>query len=101
MFAEKIAEKYEYQAIVHTAVELEDTENYFRPPHAKLQLELAYNDKSPVFKVFDKKGGVRTTVVFNSFAEALQHIRYMTKHRVGCSPRRRAPETKSRSTGSS
>ena len=32
--------------------------------------------------VFDKKDGVRTEVVLNSFKESLQFIRYMTKHRM-------------------
>ncbi|MFM7985912.1 MAG: hypothetical protein ACKPKO_42015, partial [Candidatus Fonsibacter sp.] len=57
--------------------DLEDTENYFRPPYAKFKLELAYDDDTPAFKVFDKK-----EVELNSFKEALQHIRYMTKHRM-------------------
>ena len=34
LFGEKNADKYEYQPIVRTIVELEDTENYFRPPYA-------------------------------------------------------------------
>ena len=82
LFGEKNADKYEYQPIVRTIVELEDTENYFRPPYAKFKLELAYDDDSPTFKVFDKKDGVRTEVVLNSFKESLQFIRYMTKHRM-------------------
>ena len=32
--------------------------------------------------MYDKKDGVRTEVALNSFAEALQFIRYMTKHRI-------------------
>jgi hypothetical protein len=67
---------------VRAVEDLEDTENYFRPPYAKFKLELAYNNDSPAFKVFDKKDGVRTEVVLNSFKESLQFIRYMTKHRV-------------------
>ena len=35
---EKNADKYEYQPMVRTIVELEDTENYFRPPYAKFQI---------------------------------------------------------------
>ena len=61
---------------------LEDTENYCRPPYAKFKLELAYDDNTLAFKVFDKKEGVRTEVALNSFKEALLHIRYMTKHRM-------------------
>ena len=45
----------------------EDTENFFRPPYAKFKRELAYNDESHVFNVFDKNDGVRTEVVVNSF----------------------------------
>ena len=67
---------------MRTIVELEDTENYFRPPYAKFKLDLAYNDDSPAFRVFEKKDGVRTEVVLDSFKEALQFIRYMTKHRT-------------------
>ena len=67
---------------MRTIVELEDTENYFRPPYAKFKLDLAYNDDSPAFKVFEKKDRVRTEVVLNSFKEALQIIRYMMKHRL-------------------
>ncbi|MFM7989422.1 MAG: hypothetical protein ACKPKO_59920, partial [Candidatus Fonsibacter sp.] len=33
-------------------------------------------------KGFDKKDGVRTEVALNSCKEALQHIRYTTKHRM-------------------
>ena len=82
LFGEKNADKYEYQPIVRTVEDLEDTENYFRPPYAKFKLDLAYDDDSPAFKVFDKKDGVRTEVALNEFKEALQYIRYMTKHRM-------------------
>ena len=81
MFGEKNADKYEYQPIVRAVEDLEDTENYFRPPYAKFKLELAYNDESPVFKVFKKKDGVKTEVVLKEFQEALHFIRYMMKHR--------------------
>ena len=52
---------------MRTVVDVEDTENYVRPPYAKLQLDLAYNDDAPAFKVYDKKDGVRTEVSLNSF----------------------------------
>ena len=78
--AKKNSDKYEFQPIVRTIVELEDTANYFRPPYAKFQLELAYNDETPVCKVSEKKDGVRTEVALNSVTEALQHIRYLCKH---------------------
>ena len=67
---------------MRTIVELEDTEIYFRPPYAKFKLDLAYNDDSPAFKVFEKKNVVRTEVVLNSLNEALQTIRYTTTHRM-------------------
>ena len=65
---------------MRTVQDLDDTENYFRPPYAKFKLELDYNGESPVFRVFEKQDGVRTSDGLNSFKEALQHIRYMTKH---------------------
>ena len=71
LFGDKNADKYEYQPIVRTIVELEATENYFRPPYAKFKFDLAYNDDSPTFKVFEKKDGVRTEVVLNSFKRSL------------------------------
>ena len=43
------ANRYEYQPIVRTVVELQDIANYFRPPYAKFKLELAYNGDSPAF----------------------------------------------------
>ena len=59
VFGEKNADKYEYQPLVRTIVEPEDTENYFQPPYAIFNLDLAYSDESPSFKVYDKKDGVR------------------------------------------
>ena len=82
LFGEKNADKYEYQPIVRAVQDLEDTENYFRPPYAKFKLELDYNDESPVFNVCEQKDGVRTKVALNAFKEALQCIRYTTKHRM-------------------
>ncbi|MFM7989905.1 MAG: hypothetical protein ACKPKO_62385, partial [Candidatus Fonsibacter sp.] len=82
MFGEKHADRYEYQPIIRAIQDLEDTENYFRPPYAQFKLELAYDDDTPAFKVLDKKEGVRTEVELNSFKEALLHIRYTTKHRM-------------------
>ena len=82
VFGEKHADRYENQPIVRAVQDLEDTENYFRPPYAKFKLEPAYDDDTPAFKVFDKNEGVRTEVALNSLKEALQHIRYMTKHRM-------------------
>ena len=67
---------------MRTVVDVEDTENYFRPPYAKLKLDLAYNAGAPAAKVYDKKDGVRTEVALKSFKEALEYIRNMTKHRI-------------------
>ena len=47
LFGEKNADTYEYQPIVRAVVDLEDTENYFRPPYTQLKLQLAYNDDAP------------------------------------------------------
>ena len=55
LFGEKNADKYEYQPIVRAVVDLEDTENYFRPPYAKFKLELAYDDESPSFNFWIRK----------------------------------------------
>ena len=66
-------------------VELEDAEHDFRPPYSKFKLDLACNDHSPAFNVYAKNDGVRTEVALNSFAEALQHIRYTTKHSIAIS----------------
>ena len=82
LFGEKNVDKYEHQQLVRGIVELEDTENYFRPPYAKFKLDQAYSDNSPAFKVFEQKDGVRTEFALNSFKEALQFIRYMTKRRM-------------------
>ncbi|MFM7980457.1 MAG: hypothetical protein ACKPKO_14180, partial [Candidatus Fonsibacter sp.] len=76
LFGEKHADKYEYQPIVRTVVDVEGTENFFRPPYAHIKLDLAYNDDSPAFKVYDKKYRVRTEVVLTYCKEALQYIRY-------------------------
>ena len=67
LFGEENANNYEYQPIVRAVEDYEDTENFFRPPYAKFKRELAYNDESHVFNVFDKNDGVRTEVVVNSF----------------------------------
>ena len=55
MFGAKTAGKYEYRPTVRTVVELEATENYFRPPYAKFKLELAYNNQSPIPNVFEQR----------------------------------------------
>ena len=41
LFGEKNADEHEYQPIVLTVEDLEDTENHFRPPCAKFKLDLA------------------------------------------------------------
>ncbi len=82
LFGVKHADRYEYQPIVRVVEDLEDNQSYFRPPYVKFKLELAYDDDTPACKVFDKSEGVRTEVALNSFKEALQHSRNMTKHRM-------------------
>ena len=67
---------------MRTIPDVEDTENYFRPPYAKLKLDLVYKDGAPAFNVSDEKDGGRTEVALSSFKEALQYIRYTTKHRI-------------------
>ena len=82
LFGEQHADNYEYPPIARMTVDVEDTENHFRPPYATLKLDLAFKDDAPACTVYDKKDGVRTEVTLNSFKEALQYIRYMTKHRI-------------------
>ena len=66
-FGEKHADKYEYQPIVRTIVDVEDSENYFRPPNPKLKLDMSFKDDAPPFNFDDKKDGVRTEVALKSF----------------------------------
>ena len=70
---------------MRTVVDVEDTENYFRPPYAKFKFELAYNEDAPAFKVYDEKGGVRTEVALNSFKEALQST-VLSSALASCTP---------------
>ena len=57
LFGEKNADKHEYQPIVCTVEDLEDTKNNFRPPYAKSTLELAYDDDSPTLRSSIRKTG--------------------------------------------
>ena len=79
-------------------VELEDTENYFRLPDAKFKLEHAYNDDTPVFRVCEKKGNVRTEAMLDSFMDRLA-AHHTTKHCmvINFSQLQKAPKTTQRS----
>ena len=92
-FGERNANKFEYQPIIRVGkgeVDDDDEEEPvsdrihepYRPPYAKLKLDLAYNTGQPTFRLFDKNSdGNRVEIKLESFKDALQHMRYMTKHR--------------------
>jgi hypothetical protein len=61
MLGEQNADKSEYQPIVLTIVDIEDTENYFRPPHTK------FSSRSAIQKDNQNGGYVELKT------EALQH----------------------------
>ncbi|MFM7986362.1 MAG: hypothetical protein ACKPKO_44330, partial [Candidatus Fonsibacter sp.] len=81
-FGDKHADRYEYQPIVRAVQVLEDTESYFPTSLRQVQIGAGVRRRIPTFTVFDKKDRFRTEVALNSFKEALQYIRYMTKHRM-------------------
>ena len=88
MFGEKFAKKYEYQPLIRTAEE-EDPENpkdetktYYRPPYTKVKLDLFHDTEKPNFRLFDKSSGQRQEVPLTSFNDVLQHMRFMSKHRM-------------------
>ena len=93
-FGERNAYKFEYQPIVRVSRnELDDDEEEpvsdrilagqpYRPPYAKLKLDLAHDSGQPTFRLFDKSSqGNRVEIKLESFKDALQHMRYMTRHR--------------------
>ena len=87
LFGEKNADKYEYQPLVRIGLRDDDEEpgKYYRPPYTKVKLELAHDTEKPLFRLFDKTTGgptKRQEVVLNDFEEALQYMRYLTKHRM-------------------
>jgi hypothetical protein len=60
----------------------EEPDKYYRPPYTKVKLELAYDTEKPLFRLFDKTPTKRQEVVLSNFEEALDYMRYMTKHRM-------------------
>jgi hypothetical protein len=84
LFGDKNADKYEYQPLVRSGKKDDDEEpdKYYRPPYTKVKLELAHDTEKPLFKLFDKTPTKRQEVVLNNFEEALQYMRYLTKHRM-------------------
>ena len=88
LFGEKNAKKYEYQPFIRTAEE-EGPENprgeaktYYRPPYTKVKLDLFHDTEKPKFRLFDKSSGQRQEVPLTSFNDVLQHMRFMSKHRM-------------------
>jgi hypothetical protein len=91
VFGEKLAGKYEYQPLVRHPEEVEEmvseegaapTNPYYRPPFTKVRLDLAYDSDKPTFKLYDKSSGTRKEVQLNAFDDVLQHMRFLTKHRM-------------------
>ena len=55
----------------------------YRPPYTKVKLDLAYETDEPRFRLFEKQqDGKKTEIQLNTFDDILQHMRYMTKHRM-------------------
>ena len=89
VFGDKNAKKYEYQPLVRTPEEDEEGEQtlhegkvFFRPPYTKVKLDLFHDTEKPNFKLFDKSSGQRQEVPLTSFNDVLQHMRFMSKHRM-------------------
>jgi len=92
LFGEKNAKRYEYQPLVRVAQPAEEEEEeagrsaservYYRPPYTKVKLDLAYDTEEPRFRLFDKSTGERKEVALKTFDDILQHMRYLTKHRM-------------------
>jgi hypothetical protein len=55
--------------------------SFYRPPYTKVRLDLAFNSDKPNFRLFDKSSGTRKEVQLKTFDDALQHMRFLTKHR--------------------
>ncbi len=47
-----------------------------------MKLELAYDTKEPLFKVYEATDGKRAEIVAKEFKDASRHIEYMTKRRI-------------------
>ena len=92
MFGEKLAKKYEYQPLIRTpetaAVENEEEEPviesklYYRPPFTKVKLDLVHDTEEPTFRIVDRSDEAKHEVVLRSFSDVLQHMRYLSRHRM-------------------
>jgi len=84
LFGEKNADKYEYQPLVRAGCDPDDEEvaiKHYRPPFAKVKLDLKHDTEVPKFKLFDVADGKRHEVQLTQFDDALKYMRHMTKHR--------------------
>ena len=84
LFGEKNADKYEYQPLVRAGCDPDDEEvaiKHYRPPFAKVKLDLKHDTEVPKFKLFDVADGKRREVQLTQFDDALKYMRHMTKHR--------------------
>ena len=84
LFGEKNADKYEYQTLVRAGCDPDDEEvaiKHYRPPFAKVKLDLKHDTEVPKFKLFDVADGKRREVQLTQFDDALKYMRHMTKHR--------------------
>ena len=93
VFGEKFAGKYEYQPLVRHPENPDEeemvreegaapTNPFYRPPFTKVRLDLAFDSDKPNFRLFDKSSGTRKEVQLNTFDDVLQHMRFLTKHRM-------------------
>ena len=84
LFGEKSADKYGYQPLVRAGCDPDDEEvaiKHYRPPFAKVKLDLKHDTEVPKFKLFDVADGKRREVQLTQFDDALKYMRHMTKHR--------------------
>jgi hypothetical protein len=87
MFGDKNAQKYEYQPLVRTPDDADEEtivegKTYYRPPYTKVKLDMVFDTEQPCFKLFDKTDNSKQAIELKSFEDVLQHMRYMTKHRM-------------------
>jgi len=84
LFGEKNADKYEYQPLVRAGCDPDDEEvaiKHYRPPFAKVKLDLKHDTEVLKFKLFDVADGKRREVQLTQFDDVLKYMRHMTKHR--------------------
>ena len=92
MFGERLAKKYEYQPLIRSPETgeaerdeeeaLPEQKLYYRPPFTKVKLDLAHDTEQPNFKIIDRSDGGKQEVLLKSFSDILQHMRFLTKHRM-------------------